>query len=180
MGGNAVEARHPTLEPAVVGVDVLDVEGLVDHADAGAEVDGGVGNVGGLGKAAVDRGAIGAQHRIGVHEGPEHGRHGRGVGLWQYRVRGARAAVAHDQHGDLLVRQAALRGRTAALTRRARQMALALVGFEEVGLVGLDDPVPVGRLDLGREGQEAVAPAERGVLVAHRRGAPPRARSPRQ
>ena len=44
-------------------------------------------------------------------------------------------------------------------------MALALVGFEEVGLVGLHDPVQVGRLDLGREGEETVAPAKGCVLM---------------
>lgn len=44
-------------------------------------------------------------------------------------------------------------------------MVIALVGCEEVGLVGRDDPVQVGRLDLGRKGQKAVVLAERGVLV---------------
>src|SRR4051812_10037298 len=33
--GDAVEAAHPALQPAVVGVHVLDVEGPVADADAG-------------------------------------------------------------------------------------------------------------------------------------------------
>src|SRR5947208_1737470 len=36
---DAVEAAHPALQPAVVGVHVLDVEGAVAHPDAGRDVD---------------------------------------------------------------------------------------------------------------------------------------------
>src|SRR5690242_20875160 len=36
---DALEAAHPALQPAVVGVHVLDVEGAVAHPDAGREVD---------------------------------------------------------------------------------------------------------------------------------------------
>jgi hypothetical protein len=39
----------------MVGVGVLDVEGMVDDPDAGAEIDRGVGDVCPLGEAAVDR-----------------------------------------------------------------------------------------------------------------------------
>src|SRR4051794_33556509 len=36
---DAVEAAHPALQPTVVGVHVLDVEGAIADADAGREVD---------------------------------------------------------------------------------------------------------------------------------------------
>src|SRR4051812_45276769 len=36
---DAVEATHPALQPAVVGVHVLDVEGAVAHPNPGREVD---------------------------------------------------------------------------------------------------------------------------------------------
>src|SRR3954471_4332433 len=36
---DAVEAAHPALQPAVVGVHVLDVEGAVAHPDAGGDID---------------------------------------------------------------------------------------------------------------------------------------------
>ena len=39
FGRDAVETRHPALETAVVGVDVLDVEGVVDDPNACAEID---------------------------------------------------------------------------------------------------------------------------------------------
>ena len=38
-GGDAVEATHPALQPAVVGVHVLHVEGAVAHPNAGRDVD---------------------------------------------------------------------------------------------------------------------------------------------
>jgi hypothetical protein len=44
-------------------------------------------------------------------------------------------------------------------------MALPLVGFAEGGFVSLHDPMQMGRLDLGWEGEEAVTPAEGGVLM---------------
>src|SRR3954470_9030645 len=36
---DAVEAAHPALQPAVVGVHVLDVEGAVAHPDPGGDID---------------------------------------------------------------------------------------------------------------------------------------------
>jgi hypothetical protein len=45
-----VETPHPALQAAVVGIDVLNVEGVVDDTDAGAEIDGRVGDVCLLGK----------------------------------------------------------------------------------------------------------------------------------
>src|SRR5690348_16011320 len=55
---DAVEAPHPALQPAVVGVHVLDVEGPVADADAGREIDRLVvqpvlGGEGGVGLGAI-------------------------------------------------------------------------------------------------------------------------------
>jgi hypothetical protein len=46
----------------------MDVEGAIDDPGAGAEVDRGMGDVGGLGKAALARCAVGAQDGVGIED----------------------------------------------------------------------------------------------------------------
>src|SRR3954454_5994396 len=55
---DAVEAAHPALQPAVVGVHVLDVEGAVAHPNPGRDIDrlvadAALGGEGGVGLGAV-------------------------------------------------------------------------------------------------------------------------------
>ena len=76
VAGNAVKAIEPLFEAAVIGIDVLDVDSALD-AQASAEVDGVVRDVGILRKVAVGRIAIADQQRIpgqdGLQEGTELG-----------------------------------------------------------------------------------------------------------
>ena len=69
--------------------------------------------------------------------------------------------ILDDQHRDLLGRQAAFGRRAAAMSRGARQWALALEGFEEIRFVGLDDIVQLGILLLRRSLQQSMPPAKR-------------------
>ena len=108
-----------------------------------------MGDVGLLGKAAVDGGAVGTQHGIRIEDGPQDGGNRRGVGFGENGIGGGGAAVAHDEYGNLLAGQAALVGGTPALARWAWQIALPLVRLEEIGLRGFHDTVQVRRLDPG-------------------------------
>ena len=63
VGGEAVKAMEPLFEAAVIGIDVLDVDGTLDM-DACADVDGVVGNAGVLRKIAVGPIAVAHQQRI--------------------------------------------------------------------------------------------------------------------
>src|SRR4051794_322539 len=67
---DAVEAAHPALQPAVVGVHVLDVEGAVAHPNPGRDIDRLV--------ADAALGAEGGQHGVGGGGGGGAG--GRGPG----------------------------------------------------------------------------------------------------
>ena len=63
LGCDAVETSHPSFEPAVVGIDVLNMEGVVHNANTRTEIDRLVGNMGLFGKDAVDDIAVGTQNR---------------------------------------------------------------------------------------------------------------------
>src|SRR4051794_41292438 len=66
---DAVEAAHPALQPAVVGVHVLDVEGAVAHPNPGRDIDrlvadAALGGEGGVGLRAVPaEGGVAGDHR---------------------------------------------------------------------------------------------------------------------
>src|SRR3954451_9162619 len=76
---DALEACHPALQPTVVGVHVLDVEGAVADADAdaGRDVDRLVVQPALGGEGGVDLGPIRAEHRIAGDHGSERRRDGR-------------------------------------------------------------------------------------------------------
>lgn len=97
----------------MIGVGVLEVEGMLNDSDASAEIDGGMSDVRPLGKAVVDRIAVGAQHGIGVENRRQHSGNGRSVGVGQNRVGGGGAAVARHEHRNLRAGQAALLGHPA-------------------------------------------------------------------
>src|SRR6476646_7956307 len=75
---DAVEAAHPALQPAVVGVHVLDVEGALADADAGGDIDRLVADAALGGEGGVGLGAVRAQHGVAGDHGCE--RRGDGVG----------------------------------------------------------------------------------------------------
>lgn len=119
----------------MVGVGVLNGEGMIDDPNASAEIGGSRGDLRPLGEAALDRIALGAQHGIGVEDRRQHPRKGLGVGFRHNRIGCCRAALTHHHYRDLLAGQAALVGHPPARARRARQVALPLVGLQEVGFV---------------------------------------------
>ena len=81
LGCDAVETSHPSFEPAVVGIDVLNMEGVVHYANAVTQVDGLVDDMGLLGKGAVDGVAVGAQHGVGIENRFQNGANSLGIGL---------------------------------------------------------------------------------------------------
>src|SRR4051812_29336940 len=105
---DAVEATHPALQPAVVRVHVLDVEGALTDADAGREVDRLVVQPALGGEGRVGLGTVRAEDGVAGDHGPE--RRGDGVGpqAGQHGVGGVAGAVAGDQRRDLLGREAPL------------------------------------------------------------------------
>src|SRR3954453_20790697 len=105
---DAVEAAHPALQPAVVGVHVLDVEGAVAHPDPGGDIDRLVADATLSGEGDVGLGTVRADDGVAGDHGPE--RRGDGVGpqAGHHGVGGVAGAVAGDQRRDLLGREAPL------------------------------------------------------------------------
>jgi hypothetical protein len=95
LGRNAMKAGHLALEGAVVGVGVLNGEGMIDDPNASAEIGASRGDLRPLGEAALDRIALGAQHGIGVEDRRQHPRKGLGVGFRHNRIGCCRAALTH-------------------------------------------------------------------------------------
>src|SRR4051812_7505421 len=168
---DAVEAAHPALQPAVVGVHVLDVEGAVAHPDPGGDIDRLVADAALGGEGGVGPGAVPAEDGGGGDHGPERRGDGVGAEVGQHGVGGVAGAVAGDQRRDLLGREPALARPLAAPARspRGRDAATApsagaLVGPAKEGLVRLDHAAQ----RLARRpprAQEPVPPAEAGRQV---------------
>jgi len=108
LGCDTVEVGQPSFQPAIVGVDVLDMEGVVDHPNASADIDGLVSDIELLGQGDIDGATIGAQYGIVVEDRFQDGSHRLGIGARQDRIGRCRGAVACDQYRDLFVRQPSL------------------------------------------------------------------------
>src|SRR5271157_5446928 len=107
--------------------------------------------------------SIAAQFRWPGNDLPERGHDAGGVEPRQDGIDGRAGAVAGDDDWDLLRRQTPLGGLAAPLARCSRQIAaFALEGFEDEGLVRLDDPGQAPRLVEIERGQEPMSPPERG------------------
>src|SRR3954447_13647437 len=115
--GDAVEAAHPALQPAVVGVHVLDVEGPVADADAGRDVDRLVADAALGGEGGVGLSTIRAQHGIAGDDRPERCPDGLSPKVGQHGIGGVAGAVAGDQRRDPLGREAAFARPLAAPAR---------------------------------------------------------------
>src|SRR5271166_817029 len=154
-----MEAPHPLLQPAVVGVHVVDVEIWrlrLGRAGCGQdmELDSGAPS-----ECGDRRTSIAAQFRWPGNDLPERGC----IEPRQDGIDGRAGAVAGDDDWDLLRRQTPLGGLAAPLARCSRQIAaFALEGFEDEGLVRLDDPGQARRLVEIERGQEPMSPPERG------------------
>src|SRR3954453_8492385 len=116
---DAVEAAHPALQPTVVGVHVLDVEGAIADADAGREVDRLVMPPASGGGGGGGPGAIGAGEGVAGDHGPERRLDGLGPEVGKHGIDRVAGAVAGDQGRDLLGREPALAGRLGAPTPSA-------------------------------------------------------------
>src|SRR5271167_5132363 len=104
-----------------------------------------------------------AQFRWPGNDLPERGGDAGGVEPRQDGIDGRAGAVAGDDDWDLLRRQPPLGSLAAPLARCSRQIAaFALEGFEDEGLVRLDDPGQARRLVEIERGQEPMSPPERG------------------
>ena len=160
LGGDPVEAVHPSFQPTVVGVDVLHMESVVHHPNPGAEVNGLMGDLKLLGQGHIDGAAVGAKYRIGVQDRLQDGTYRLGIGALQNRIGGRRGTVAGDQHRDLFVRQPPFGRLAAPLARWARQVAAAFERFEEVGLVRFHNALQMRWLGPGQCGQKPVPPTE--------------------
>jgi hypothetical protein len=66
-GGDTVKASHPTLQAAVVGINVLNVESAL-YPFARARVDDMVSNALSTGKVCVDRSAVTAKYGLSVDQ----------------------------------------------------------------------------------------------------------------
>ena len=144
VGGNAVKAMEPLLEAAVIGIDVLDVNGALDmHACAG--IDSVVGNSGVLRKVAVGRIAVAHQQRI---LGQDRLQCAAQLGFAHLPgsrdpVQGLPGAVSGHQNADQFAGQTRFARLATATARRAVQLATALARLQDIGRI---QPVVVVKL----------------------------------
>lgn len=110
LGGHTVEATHPTFEPTVVSIDVLDVKDAIEDAWAMLNVKRPVGDSGGTGEGGINAGAVGAQNGFLIEQRLECRDHVCRIELFQFEVSGLSAAVAHHEHRNLFGAEAALAG----------------------------------------------------------------------
>src|SRR5271166_1707298 len=168
-----MEAPHPFLESAVVGIDVVDVK--LRRLRLGiARGRQNVERQPGAPREGDDRrSAVAAQLRRPDDHAAQGLGDGGGVETRQDGVDCRTAAVAGNHDRDLLHRQAPLGGFAAPLACGPRKIgAFALEGLQNERLIGLDDPGQMLRLVEIERRQEPMARAEgRGVghLAAVRR-----------
>ena len=88
--------------------------------------------------------------------------YGSPVDLRQDRVEGRALPVAGDENRDIVLIGTRMTGRSAPLARLSRQIGpAALEGFEDKGLIRLDDSAQRSRLVVGERAQKPMSPAER-------------------
>lgn len=63
-----MEAVHPPLEPAVVGIDVLNVESALDDSLAAPDVDRSMSDAGRSSDGGIGTGAVGTEDRVAVDQ----------------------------------------------------------------------------------------------------------------
>ena len=116
-GCHTVEAAHPGLQAAAIGIDVLHVIDPGDDADAGGQIHGTVGKPHFAGHAnhcpaaiRAQNGACGQYWLKGIVDV-------RPVILLQYEIGRAGGPVTANQHRNLLIGQSTLGGLAAAFAR---------------------------------------------------------------
>lgn len=166
LGGDAMKAAQPLLQPPVIGIDVVEVEiGRLRVRLAGPRQD--MRRDPGPARKGHDRAATIAAEDVGWRHDAVQSRSDRGaVQSWQYGVRGRALTVARDDHWDLFGGEAALRRAAASLARFPWHAGpFAFVGLQHECLVALDDPAQGFRLVAGQRRKEPMPPAERGGVV---------------
>ena len=119
FGGDAVKAKHPLLQPRVVGIDVLDMEDVLLDPDTCGEVDGFVGDVSGFGHGPIRGRSIGTKNALGREKLQEQTTERLLVGPGQHGIEMFALPILHHKGRNLLVRQSAFLGVPAAMPRGA-------------------------------------------------------------
>lgn len=97
-GGDAIQACHPTLQAAVICVDVLDVENAVADMLAGGPVDRLVVEAGLAGDLGLGLAGIGAEQRVRSQRRQQLAADGLGLRIGEHGIAGGVGTVVHDQH----------------------------------------------------------------------------------
>jgi hypothetical protein len=179
VGSDTVEAAHPLLESAIVGIDVLDMIDTGDDTLTSGQIDRAVGDAHFFRYRRQRLFSVGAQNDIVRQKRLERGADMHLVGLLQDDVSGVSGAIPADQNSGLFFRQAALAGFAAPLAGCPTQaLSSTLLRFKEVGFIGFGNARQADHLLAVGQTQETVAPAECRVgMNAHRCGAFADARS---
>lgn len=137
VGSDSVEAAHPLLESAIVGIDVLDMIDTGDDTLTSGQIDRAVGDAHFFRYRRQRLFSVGAQNDIVRQKRLERGADMHLVGLLQDDVSGVSGAIPADQNSGLFFRQAALAGFAAPLAGCPTQaLSSTLLRFKEPCLSG--------------------------------------------
>jgi hypothetical protein len=152
FGGHAIEPIQPSLEAAVVSVDVIEVEVRRLGGRLARRRHRVQGNFG-LAREGGDRSAAIADQMIFGRDDARQRRADRGaVDLGQHSVEGRALPVASDKNGNVFLIEAGMPRRSSALARLAAQIGpAAFEGFEEK--VSSASTMPVSALGLSVAGE---------------------------
>ena len=173
LGRYTVKSPHPILEAAVIGIDVLDMEGAIAHPLSRPGMHDLVCDAGGAGKCGIHSSTVRTERRLLIDQRLEHGPYMPGVEFIQFEIGGVSFAVSNHHHRNLVLARPPGCADAAPFTRWPRQVALAFEGFEKEGLIDLDEACFMRITMLGDHAQEAMPPQEGRVLAdatALRRG----------
>jgi len=161
MCGDAVETAHPFLESAIVGIDVLNMVNPGNNTNTSGQVNRTMSDADFPCGGSQSLAAIRAENGILRQNGLEGCTDVLLVGLDQHEVGCATGPIPADQHGNLFVRQTALRCLTAPLAGCTRHPALlAFERFEEKGFIRFGNACKTHGLLLVGQGEKPMAPAE--------------------
>ena len=104
VSGDAFETDHPRLEPAGVGVDVLNVVALPDMLAFRGD-DPHVQKPARRRKRGIDFRAVADEQRVFLHDGSEVLRDAGGIHLVEHGVRRRPGPITRNQHRSVLVRE---------------------------------------------------------------------------
>ena len=161
MSSHAIESANPSFEPAIVGIDVLNVINLGDHSNACSEIDRTVSD------SHFPRGrtqrlpTVGAENDIACQERLESRADVPFVSLLKHEVSGTPRSITTNQYRNLFVRQTAFRCLSATLARRtSHALLLALERFKEKRLVRFGNADQAQGLLLIGQREKTMTPAE--------------------